>query len=420
MAPPPVPLRVESVELQNVGPFKALEIEFPPAPVAGLAEVHILTGINGAGKSTLLHAIAGCLAPAARAALEKRFRMLPARAVVKINGDRQVCGNFEFKISEETNDELVVDLKRDLAGGIGLSKAIAVYYSGARQIPESIVATGGKANSNPSHGALNTSAEIDHRALLNWIFENRVRAALAEADNASSELLGYERNINLVCKILAEITELQFQFDIDRSTFAVRVRLRGESIPLDVLPDGLKSVVAWVGDLMRRLEQIEILTGTPAQDIPLLLLLDEIDIHLHPRWQRRILPAVQQAFPKAQIILTTHSPFVVGSVEHAWVYRLDPAHTTCTARPSRAGDSLETILEEVFGVPEIFDVHTHRLFEQFYAEKRKVLTQGAPTPALQELAETLSARGDEVQDIVSRELAQLRRIQQQAQARVAD
>ncbi len=53
-----------------------------------------------------------------------------------------------------------------------------------------------------------------------------------------------------------------------------------------------------------------------------ILFLDEIEIHLHPSWQRKILPVVQNLFRNGQIFIATHSPLVVASVSDAWVYKL--------------------------------------------------------------------------------------------------
>ena len=55
----------------------------------------------------------------------------------------------------------------------------------------------------------------------------------------------------------------------------------------------------------------------------LILFLDEIEVHLHPAWQRKVLPVVQKLFKNSQIFISTHSPFVVNSVDDAWVYKLE-------------------------------------------------------------------------------------------------
>ena len=66
--------------------------------------------------------------------------------------------------------------------------------------------------------------------------------------------------------------------------------------------------------VLNKLEPSEI------KNIPGLLLIDEIENHLHPKWQKKILGIIRRTFPNLQIILTTHSPFVVSSVEGARIY----------------------------------------------------------------------------------------------------
>ena len=79
---------------------------------------------------------------------------------------------------------------------------------------------------------------------------------------------------------------------------------------MSALSDGLK-LMAWVGDLVTRLSQ-----AFPNAENPLeqegIVLIDEIDIHLHPTWQRQILSQLRRTFPKIQFIVTTHSPLVAG------------------------------------------------------------------------------------------------------------
>ncbi|HYN76384.1 MAG TPA: AAA family ATPase, partial [Lamprocystis sp. (in: g-proteobacteria)] len=192
-------------------------------------------------------------------------------------------------------------------------------------------------------------------------------------------------------------------------------RLNGENIRFDGLPDGLKSIITWVADLSLRLEAIP---WKVEQDIfaqPIILFLDEVDIHLHPKWQRRILPAIQRLLPNAQVFVSTHSPFVVGSVEDAWVYVLPEPHGGPTsgvveAIPSGAGKSYRLILEEVFGLTGEFDVETEALFSDFYHLREQFLKAPVTPDALLAAARALAARGDEATLIVSRELRQVSRI----------
>jgi hypothetical protein len=194
----------------------------------------------------------------------------------------------------------------------------------------------------------------------------------------------------------------------------VTVRVNGDTIHFDTLPDGLKSIISWVADLSLRLEAI------PWQqqecDVfshPIILLLDEVDIHLHPKWQRRILPAIQTLLPNAQIFVSTHSPFVVGSVEDAWVYRLPEAgqgNGIIEGVQSGAGKSYRLILDEVFGIDDEFDIATEALFDEFYRLKDAFMKNHQGRENLLDSANKLALRGEEAASIVSRELRQIARV----------
>ena len=82
------------------------------------------------------------------------------------------------------------------------------------------------------------------------------------------------------------------------------------------IPDGLKTTLGWMADFMMRGEAQ---TWDPALQgkKPGLLLFDEVEGFLHPLWQRRLLPAMREALPETQCIVTSHSPFVISSCSQA-------------------------------------------------------------------------------------------------------
>ena len=77
-----------------------------------------------------------------------------------------------------------------------------------------------------------------------------------------------------------------------------------------------------MADLLMLIDRVKLEYDTPVFERNFILFLDEIEVHMHPAWQRKILPAVQKLFPNAQIFISTHSPFVVGSVDGAWIHKL--------------------------------------------------------------------------------------------------
>ena len=92
------------------------------------------------------------------------------------------------------------------------------------------------------------------------------------------------------------------------------------TLPVRQLSDGERGVLAMVMDLTRRLAQANPEMTDPAAEAEAVVLIDDIELHLHPGWQRRIVRNLTETFPKCQFIATTHSPQVIGELEHDRVH----------------------------------------------------------------------------------------------------
>jgi predicted ATP-binding protein involved in virulence len=124
----------------------------------------------------------------------------------------------------------------------------------------------------------------------------------------------------------------------------------GSPLYLDQLSDGERRLILLVGDVARRMAILNPHLDDPTSS-PGVLLADEIDLHLHPGWQRRVMPALRAAFPGVQLIVTTHSPQVLASVPSEAVvmmrdFKFLPGH------PKTFGRDTNTLLDTVFDVPE--------------------------------------------------------------------
>ena len=144
------------------------------------------------------------------------------------------------------------------------------------------------------------------------------------------------------------------------------------------LSEGEKSVIALVGDLSRRLA-----IANPKRENPLegdgIVLIDEIDLHLHPKWQEKIFPALQNTFPNIQFIVSTHAPKVLESVdENIQVIRLheDAETHLVLAEPMEPmnGWDVNTILEDYMDT-EVYNRKTTELLEQInvYLNEKAIL-----------------------------------------------
>ncbi len=97
----------------------------------------------------------------------------------------------------------------------------------------------------------------------------------------------------------------------------------GHVAPWSELSDGYHVFIALVADIARRAVMLNEFDGADAPArVEGVVLIDELDLHLHPRWQRVALPGLRSAFPRLQFVVTTHSPQVLSSAENRQVRRL--------------------------------------------------------------------------------------------------
>ena len=118
----------------------------------------------------------------------------------------------------------------------------------------------------------------------------------------------------------------------------------GETLNVAQLSQGEKSLMALVGDIARRLAMLN-----PALENPLegdgIVLIDEVDLHLHPSWQRSLCDRLIETFPNCQFVLTTHSPLVISDCKNVLVYTL--ANGVLQQLPSQYGQDANTVLLDV-------------------------------------------------------------------------
>lgn len=122
----------------------------------------------------------------------------------------------------------------------------------------------------------------------------------------------------------------------------------GEELDVNQLSQGEKSLLALVGDIARRLAILN-----PSLDDPLqgegVVMIDEVDLHLHPKWQHDLIDKLVRTFPKVQFILTTHSPHIVSDRQDILVYSLDNGQLQTIGNVY--GEDANTVLNDVFHVP---------------------------------------------------------------------
>ncbi len=127
-------------------------------------------------------------------------------------------------------------------------------------------------------------------------------------------------------------------------------RVENRSLQVWQLSDGERSIIALVFDLARRLAQLNEREPNPAEIGEGIVLIDELDLHLHPKWQRRVIEDLRRTFPKIQFICTTHSPFLIQSQRLGNLIQLDKEGDEEAAAEEFHRQSIEDIVEDVQGV----------------------------------------------------------------------
>lgn len=130
------------------------------------------------------------------------------------------------------------------------------------------------------------------------------------------------------------------------------VRKQGRQFYLEQLSDGERGLLALVFDLTRRLAVANPSAVNPLRDGVALVMIDEIELHLHPKWQRDVVDRLRQTFPACQFVVTTHSPLVLGEVPARCVrfLEIDEGGKVVKTVPSEAyGMDANRILQEFMG-----------------------------------------------------------------------
>lgn len=178
------------------------------------------------------------------------------------------------------------------------------------------------------------------RDLMNWmIYERR-----GEVDE--EERSPYLRNVlEAIADCLPEVDKVKVS--LRRKELMVSFIERGW-VPASELSDGYRVMLAVVGDIAFK---AALLNASISDDIlretPGVVMIDELDLHLHPVWQRRVACDLMRVFPKIQFFCTTHSPQIVGELPQTQVWVLSP--TECYNPPVAFGSDSTWLLDHVMG-----------------------------------------------------------------------
>ena len=145
-----------------------------------------------------------------------------------------------------------------------------------------------------------------------------------------------------------------YQFTAERELGEYLFEKDGLKVPFPALSDGYRAYLGWIGDLLYHVCQT-CPSGKKLVENRGIVMVDEIDLHLHPRWQMTVLPTLARALPNIQFIVTSHSPLIVGSLEWMNIILMSPgAQKSTKARRVEWAvhglDADQVLLTEFFGL----------------------------------------------------------------------
>jgi predicted ATP-binding protein involved in virulence len=469
-------MKIRKLQLKNIGVFDDETINFQECPTKDKAEIHILTGENGSGKTTILQALASIFN---RYLNKVSFEESPITGLkwgndintfskkFRQNEENQPSYPYSFvechtlllnatnspdyttvvfadtqsgELNTSHDDRFIKNLLDDNKSIIDIfqySNAVQNYsneklqsavfaFSGYRQIEyERVQANYLPKNFNPLSQSLEFVKDYRKKGeiTINQLVANNIsNRALSKEDGSLEESKRYETVINSIETFIKDVTDYEVKFVLKRSPNELKIRMHGEELDFDVLPDGLRSLISWIADLLGRVDLLKWQDDLPITEKNLILFLDEIEVHLHPAWQRKVLPIVQKLFKNAQIFVSTHSPFVVNSVDDAWVYKLklDDNGKATIEEPveSENSNSITQVLREVFGIEQWFGLEVQNTFEDFKKLKHKLISNGTDKVTEEEFLEKARSLADEPNDqlkqMVRKELEELSEIKKKA------
>lgn len=360
-------MRVNTVSLRNYRGFETLDLHLDP-------EVTMLVGVNGAGKTSILDAIAGLLSKLTGAVRGRAGDASLSTSDVRVgakHAEASLVAAFESGTAAWSDaiglpgqpapdpgfDEgaiAAVEAARRTLAADAPNLPLAVYFPtnrAALDIPARIRTPHEFDALSAYDGALE-GGTANFRGFFEWfrqeedlLNEEQARQLTVPGITGGSP----SSRLPLVRSAIEALFHDAKDLRIERRPQRMTISIRGTRIDVASLSEGEKCLLAMTGDLARRM----ILAAPAAEeplDHPAVVLIDELELHLHPALQRAILPRLRGVFPKAQFIVSTHSPQVVSSVRAENVrllrdFQLVPVNQSTWHRDTNR------ILEGVFGDP---------------------------------------------------------------------
>ncbi|RYG98294.1 MAG: hypothetical protein EON58_07575 [Alphaproteobacteria bacterium] len=288
-------LRITQLDIENVGRFKRIILDFD-------AGVNVLCGANGVGKTSILDAVASTVVGYNSNAFIRR------RADAQ--GAGQISATLQFDGGNTDVGGAISSFKPDekLDGfGYAVAAPYLIYVRPSRDFTyvkkDSIKRDVDVSEFNQQ---VRSYAGIAADEIKDW-FCNRYLMR----PHGESWPVFRKTNLEVAISLFGLLDHTVSLEGVDTSTFDIVVSTSAGIIPYEYLSSGFRSSFAMILGIIKEIEYRRL--DTSSTEFAGIILVDEIDLHLHPTWQLKILDVFRSVFPNAQLIVSTHSPHVVQS-----------------------------------------------------------------------------------------------------------
>lgn len=410
---------VTSISISGLRSFREAEVDFcqpGTAPAARLPNVTLLLGDNGAGKTSVLRAIAlAALAPIVGSSGFHPYRLVRRTRTEELQQaavtgrfllHAQDLGTSDPDASESATGQARVLRRGDLEQVSVAEESESVWEAIFHEISPAFLIVGYGAGRR-----VETSASFDSsvRAKSRFVRYQRVAGLFEEQVTLTplsawlpefrrSDPERHEQVIALINNLLPDGSRILDEPENGEYIF----EQQETRVPFAALSDGYRAFIGWIADLL-----YHVCTGAPAgsrvDENRGIVLVDEVDLHLHPAWQRVVVPQLARTLPNLQFVLTSHSPLVVGTL-HADNLRLIEPDETGASVIKRLEEHVHGLTADQILVSSYFGLHSPRAPQAVsrLAELSRQAQQG-DNQAAREFLEMLSAStfSDEERDMMA-------------------
>jgi predicted ATP-binding protein involved in virulence len=300
----------KSISLENVrsfGPKQTIYFTEDGTENGNVARWNVILGDNGMGKTTVLKAV--CLLCGENSSDRIEPMLRNSNININLEGKAQISaeevelvGKINVRRTSFLSGSLIItsDMVNNLAV---LGDNFLLFAYGAARKPG-----GGQLEAKrPTDNLFDENSTLSSAE--SWLLEAEL-TSLKEANNNH-----YETVVNVLNRLfLNEIDDIYSQqTSINKGVQAIALTKFGE-VPLSELSLGYRTLIAWVIDLAKRLFSLFPESPNPLAE-PAVCLVDELDLHLHPRFQQTIISFLTNTFKNTQFIVTAHSPLIVQAAE---------------------------------------------------------------------------------------------------------